>query len=116
VSTEGEHSHRTDDKGFYLPLLIIMSDERTLLKRAAHWVYYCNVERAHSGQGMGRGSPWRKLGESVVKVPAECALLPPILLDRISTDWALGLGNDPLIHYKLHRNRGCRGYDRIFVQ
>ncbi len=53
----------------------------------------------HSGQGMGGVSPWRKLRELEVKVPVEFALLPLILLDHISTDWVLGLGNNLLTHY-----------------
>jgi hypothetical protein len=34
-----------------------------------------------------------------VNVPKEFALLPPIVLDRISTDWVLGPGNNLLTHY-----------------
>jgi transposase len=94
-----ERSHRTDDEEFYLPLLERIRDERTLLKRAAHWVYYYNVERAHTGVGMGGVSPWRQLRELGVNVPKEFALLPPIVLDRISTDWVLGPGNNLLTHY-----------------
>jgi len=45
-------------------------------------------------------SPWRKLRELRVRVPKEFALLPPILLDSISTDWVLGPGNHLLTHYK----------------
>ena len=76
-----------------------MRDERELVKRAAQWVYYYNVEREHSGQEMGGVSPWRRLRELGVNVPVEFALLPPIVLDRISTDWVLGPGNDLLTHY-----------------
>jgi hypothetical protein len=36
-----------------------------------------------------------------VNVPKEFALLPPIVLDRISTDWVLGPGNNLLTHYTL---------------
>lgn len=34
-------------------------------------------------------SPWRKLRELGVRVPVEFAVLPPIVLDSIATDWAL---------------------------
>jgi hypothetical protein len=44
-------------------------------------------------------SPWRMLRELRVKAPQEYALLPPIGLDRISTDSVLGPGNDLLTHY-----------------
>jgi transposase len=100
-----ERSHRTDDEEFYLPLLERIRDERELVKRAAQWVYYYNVERAHMGEGMGGRSPWRTLRELGVKVPVEFALFPPIVLDRISTDWVLGPGNNLLTHYKRVRVR-----------
>jgi hypothetical protein len=45
-------------------------------------------------------SPWRKLRELGVKVPKEFAVLPPMVLDRISTDWVLGPGNHLLTHYR----------------
>ena len=32
-------------------------------------------------------------------MPKEFVLLPPIVLDRISTDWVLGPGDDPLTPY-----------------
>ncbi len=102
-----ERSHRTDDEEFYLPLLLKMRDERELVKRAAQWVYYSNVEREHSGEGMGGVSPWRKLVQLGVKVPKEFALFPPIVLDRISTDWVLSPGNDLLTHY-IRRERPPR--------
>ncbi|MCL6546072.1 MAG: hypothetical protein K6T61_12655, partial [Bryobacteraceae bacterium] len=60
---------------------------------------YYNVERGHTGVGMGGVSPWRKLRQLGVKVPVGFALLPPIVLDRISTDWVLGPGNNLLTHY-----------------
>ncbi len=94
-----ERSHRTDDEEFYLPLLERLPDERALLRRAAQWLYYYNVERPHTGAGMDGRSPWRKLVELGVKVPPEFALLPPIVLDRISTGWTLHPGNDLLTHY-----------------
>ncbi len=94
-----ERSHRTDDEEFYLPLLLGIKEERELLKRAAQWVYHYNVERGHTGKGMDGQSPWQKLRELGVRVPKEFALLPPIVLDRISTDWVLGPGNDLLTHY-----------------
>jgi hypothetical protein len=43
----------------------------------------------------------RKLREVGVKVLVAFALLPPIVLDRISTDWVLGPGSDLLTHYKI---------------
>ncbi len=55
------------------------------------------MEREHNGQGMGGVSPWCKLRG--VNVPKEFALFLQIVLDCISTDWALGPGNNLLTHY-----------------
>ncbi len=38
-------------------------------------------------------------GQRELGVRAPIALLPPIVLDRISTDWVLGPGNNLLTHY-----------------
>ncbi len=94
-----ERSHRTDDEEFYLPLLLTLKDEGELLRRAAQWLYYYNVERPHTGEGMEGQSPWRKLRQLGVRVSQTFAVLPPIVLDRISTDWVLGPGNNLLTHY-----------------
>lgn len=40
-----------------------------------------------------------------MKVSKEFALLPPIVLDRISTDWAPGPGNNLLTHYTSSAHR-----------
>jgi len=40
---------------------------------------------------MGGVSPWRTLREVGMNVPVEFALLPPIVLDSISTDWVLAM-------------------------
>lgn len=45
-------------------------------------------------------SPWRRLQELEVRVPQKFAVLPPIVLDRISTAWVLGPGNHLLPHYR----------------
>ncbi len=101
-----ERSHRTDDEEFSLPLLMGIKDEGELVQRAAQWLYYYNVERGHTGVGMEGLSPWQKLRGLGVKVPKEFAVLPPMVLDRISTDWVLDLGNDLLTHYKTGTRRG----------
>lgn len=100
-----ERSHRTDDEEFYLPLLVQIGDERELVRRAAQWVYYYNVERPHSGAGMDGLSPWQKLRQLGVRVPVEFAVMPPIVLDGIATAWVLGPGNDLLTHYKVAPGR-----------
>lgn len=91
---------RADDEEFSLPLLMSIRDERELVRRAAQWVYYYNVERPHSGVGMDGVSPWRKLRELGLQAPVEFALLPPVVCDRIAAHWLLGPGNDLLTYYK----------------
>lgn len=49
--------------------------------------------------GNGRNKPVAEAEAAGVKVPVEFAVLPPIVLDGISTDWVLRPGNDPLNHY-----------------
>jgi transposase-like protein len=95
-----ERSHRTDDEEFYLPLLETIPNEQAFLRRAAQWVYYYNLERPHSGEGMDGLTPWAKLRELGVKTPKTFALLPPVVLDPISLDWVLHPGNDLLTHYR----------------
>ena len=97
-----ERSHRTDDEEFYLPFLAKVHTEEGLLKKAAGWVYYYNLERPHYGEGMDAKPPFCKLRELGYDLPEEFALFPPLVLDRVSADWALRGGNDLLAHY-----RGC---------
>jgi nitroreductase len=47
-----------------------------------------------------------------VKVPKEFAVLPPMVLDRIATDWVLGPGNDLLTHYILAAGTAPNGANR----
>ncbi len=65
--------------------------EQELLNRAAQWLYYYNVERSHSGEGMKGQSPWHKLRQLGVKVPKEFAVLPRLCwIESLPTgSWAL---------------------------
>ena len=58
-----------------------------------------NVERPHFGEGMNRKPPFEKLREFHLTLPEQFALLPPIILDDVSTFWAVGSGNDLLTPY-----------------
>jgi len=95
-----ERSHRTDDEEFYIPCLLDIKDDAGLLRKAAAWLYYYNLRRPHQGVGM-RGLPpgqrlqWRRKH----RFPRSLALLPPVLLDTISTDIAVKTGNDVLTLY-----------------
>ena len=93
-----ERSHRTDDEEFYIPLLLSIRDEKALLNYARKWLYWYNVKRPHFGEGMNRKPPFQKLREFHSNLPEQFALLPPIILDDVSTFWAVGGGNDLLTH------------------
>jgi len=94
-----ERSHRSDDEEFYLPFLPQMGNTQDLLEKAAGWVYFYNLIRPHYGKGMGGKPPFAKLRELGYDLAEEFALFPPLLLDPISSDWAVEGGNDLLAHY-----------------
>jgi len=96
-----ERSHRTDDEEFYIPLLLSIKNEKELLNYARKWLYWYNVERPHFGEGMNRKPPFEKLKESYSKLPEQFALLPPVILDDVSTFWAVKGGNDLLTPYSI---------------
>jgi len=89
-----ERSHRTDDEEFYIPCLLEIEDEAALLRRAWSWVYVYNVVRPHYGAGMEGKSPWDRLKELGYNLDESFAMLPPIILDEISTDLLTEGGND----------------------
>jgi len=95
-----ERSHRTDDEEFYIPLLSFINNERKLLQYAAKWIYWYNVKRPHFGKGMDGRSPFGKLKDLGYNLPEEFALMPPIILDNVSTFWAVRGGNDLLAPYR----------------
>jgi len=85
-----ERSHRTDDEEFSLPCLAQIDNEPTLLRLAAAWLYYYNLERRHQGAGMEGKPPFVRLEELLDrKLSAGLALLPPVILDPISSDITL---------------------------
>jgi len=94
-----ERSHKTDDEEFYIPLLSSINSERKLLQYAAKWIYWYNVKRPHFGKGMDGRSPFEKLKDLGYNLPEEFALLPPIILDDVSTFWAVRGGNNLLTPY-----------------
>jgi len=118
-----ERSHRTDDEEFYIPCLLDIQDETGLLRKAAAWLYYYNLKRLHQGVGMRSLAPFARLQwRRKQRFPRRLALLPPVLLDTISTDMAINPGNDVLTLYnKMHifgprpgssRAVGCGGVGR----
>jgi len=94
-----ERSHRSDDEEFYIPFLLEMRATQDLLEKAAGWVHFYNLIRPHYGQGMEGKPPFTRLRELGYDLPEGFALFPPLLLDTISTDWAVEGGNGLLAHY-----------------
>ena len=102
-----ERSHRTDDEEFYRPYLAKAKSPADLLNLAQRWVYFYNVLRPHSGEGMDDRPPLNVLQSCGYGGDERVALLPPVLLDPISADLLLSCdpkgGNDLLAHYKKGR-------------
>lgn len=102
-----ERSHRTDDEEFYRPCLLAIDSTETYLEMALQWLFFYNVCREHSGVGMQDRTPLQALRDSGYDGPDHIALLPPILLDRISADLLLAcdpeVGTDLLTQYTSNR-------------
>jgi len=94
-----ERSHRTDDEEFYIPLLSFINSERQLLQYAANRIIWYNVKRPHFGKGMSGKPPLKRLKDLGYNLPEEFTLLPPIILDDVSTFWAVRGGNNLLTPY-----------------
>lgn len=101
-----ERSHRTDDEEFYIPCLLGIKNAAGLLRKATAWLYYYNLKRPHQGIGMRGLPPFPRLQWRRKHPPARSlALLPPVLLDTISTDMAVKTGNDLLTLYTVDGRR-----------
>jgi len=98
-----ERSHRTDDEEFYRVYLAKAKNCPSFLELAQRWVYFYNVLRPHTGEGMDSRPPLAALKACGYTGDERIALLPPVLLDEISTDILLNCnlrgGNDLLAHY-----------------
>jgi hypothetical protein len=99
-----ERSHRTDDEEFYHPYLLQIGDTPSFLSWAARWAYFYNVLCPHFGNDMGRRTPLAMLKELGYHGREHIAVLPPILLDAVSTDLLMACdaenGNDLLAFYR----------------
>jgi transposase len=98
-----ERSHRTDDEEFYAPYLLQARTQEDFLALSYRWLYVYNVLRPHFGIGMEGCTPFTALRNSGYTGGEQIALLPPILLDPISSDLLLSCdskdGNDLLATY-----------------
>jgi hypothetical protein len=93
-----ERSHRTDDEELYLPFLRTARDTAHLLRLGLQWSWFYNCRRPHSGYGLPGLSPFQRLRRLGYHGSERLAVFPPILLDTISSEWAV-TGNDLLTHY-----------------
>ena len=102
-----ERSHRTDDEEFYAPYLLQAHTPDQLLALSYRWLYVYNVLRPHFGSGMEQRPPLAALRHLGYTGDDCIALLPPILLDPISSDLLLSCdqqgGNDLLAYYTAAR-------------
>ena len=98
-----ERSHRSDDEEFYAPYLLQATNLQGFLALSCRWLYVYNVLRPHFGVGMHQSTPLTVLQNSGYTGEQGIALLPPILLDPISSDLLLSCdsedGNDLLATY-----------------
>jgi len=106
-----ERSHRTDDEEFYAPYLLQAYTQGDFLALSYRWLYVYNVLRPHFGAGMDQRPPLVALRHLGYTGNDQIALLPPILLDPISSDLLLSCdakdGNDLLATYI-----GCGVYSK----
>jgi transposase len=104
-----ERSHRTDDEEFYRTYLLHIHCAQEMLDMAARWIYFYNVLRPHLGKHMAKSTPLQVLRKLGYNGHDRIALLPPILMDTISTDLLLACdpqgGNDLLAYY--NRSPSC---------
>lgn len=78
--------------------MLDIQDRQQFLDKASGWEYFYNLARPHYGKDMNEKTPFEKLRRLGYDLPEEFALLPPVILDTISTDWLLRAGNNLLAH------------------
>jgi len=78
-----ERSHRTDDEEFYIPRVFKIKSEKDLLRESLNYIYYYDCVREHSS--LNDKSPFQRLKEQIPKLDDTIKLVPPIILDQVST-------------------------------
>ncbi len=92
-----KRSHLTDDDEFYIPFLLEINGKQVLLKKLQAWQYIYNAKCPHFGYDMNGRTPLEKLRALDYDVDERFAMLPVVLLDKISSDYVLRIsGNDVL--------------------
>lgn len=94
-----ERLHRTEDEEFYIPIFSFINNEKEFLHYAGEWIYWYKVKRPHFGKGIDGRPPLERLRELGYNLPEEFASFPPIILDDVSSFWAVRGSNDLLAPY-----------------
>lgn len=76
-----ERSHQTDDQEFYIPYLLMIRNEKDLIKRGLWWQKIYNLERPH--QGIEDLTPHEKLKSLDYVTGEEICLFPTFILDSV---------------------------------
>jgi len=76
-----ERSHQTDDQEFYIPYLLMIKNEKDLIKRGQWWQKIYNLDRPH--QGLGNLTPYEKLKSLGYVTGEEICLFPTLILDSV---------------------------------
>ena len=77
-----ERSHLTDDREFYIPRVLSLTSEHTLLDEALGYLYYYNNVREHSS--LDYRTPFQALKAQLPQVPDNIRFVIPILLDDVA--------------------------------
>ncbi|MFH1971010.1 MAG: integrase core domain-containing protein, partial [Patescibacteria group bacterium] len=83
VNSHLERSHRTDDEEFYIPRTFKIRSEKDLLSEALNYIYYYDCVREHSS--LNNQTPFQYLKEQMPEIDDTIRLVPPIMLDQVST-------------------------------
>jgi len=78
-----ERSHRTDDEEFYIPRVLKIKSEEDLLRESLNYIYYYDCVREHSS--LNDKTPFQHLKEQIPQLDDTIKLVPPIMLDHVST-------------------------------
>ena len=74
-----KRSHQTDDQKFFIPYLLMIKNEKDLIKKSIRWQKVNNLDRPH--QGLGNLTPYEKLKSLGCLAREEICLFPCLILD-----------------------------------